>query len=138
MDKNLFKNPWVLTGLFVLTSVIMAYIGPALSIFGIRNMSTTTIGVFLGAFFVGYIYSYYFREPISKELKTKVTLMFTAYQIIASVILFVALGIADSIVVLIGIGLPLIYAILIYFIMGFGSKATMDTFKRAEEKAKKK
>ena len=137
MDKILFKNPWVLTGMFILTSVIVAYIGPALNIFGIKSMSTTTIGVFLGAFFVGYIYSYYFKEPISKELKTRVTLMFTAYQIIVSIIFFILLGIADIIAVIFGIGLPLVYAIFIYFIIGFGSKVTLDSLKRAKEKAKK-
>jgi hypothetical protein len=63
--------------------------------------------------------------------------MFTAYQIIVSIVFFIALGIADSIVVLFGIGLPLIYAIFIYFVMGFGSKVTLDAFKRAKEKAKK-
>ena len=137
MDKNLFKNQWILTGLFILISVVFSYIGPALSIFGINNISTATVGIFMGAFFVGYIYAMYFNEPIPKQLKINVTVIYTAFQIMSAIALLVVFGVAYPVMVLISIGLPLVYAVIIYLLISLGSKAQLDAVKRAKDKAKK-
>ena len=132
MNKNIFKNAWILAGILLLLSILLAALVQLIAYFlAIGSSSLSSIAGILSAFFVGQIYATQFKELMSSKLRLHVTVITSLVQIVLGLVYVFIFS--DDVLLLTGllVGITLFYALFIYLMLGFGG----TSYLRAQEKA---
>ena len=129
MTKHWLKKPWALTGLIFLFIFVISFIFTFISeFFGVGGGRSTFLSV-LAIMAVGMMYTNKFKKVMPKKLKIQVTTRYIGIQ--ASFILFVLMFLNfDPILTIILLILIPIFALLTYFLLGFGSKIVINSLKK--------
>jgi len=126
--KELLRNSWILA---VLVFVISVFVGFVITfIFGEVSMAASAVCGFIAAMGVGQIYTYAFREVMTKRLRFKTALDFFIIQAAMGGLVLIMLVNIPWWLFVIFMLVIIPYSLLIYWSLGFGGRMQLKGLER--------
>jgi len=138
----LFNTSWaiagVLTALLLILRILLVFVS---AFFRITNPTLPLASLVIAPMIAGMIYSEMFKTLIDKKLRINAILIFLAVQLLAGLLFFYNIKLLNEEFIFLTIFMIFgmaIYGLVIYWLMGVGSKITLKRFKKLKKHSKSK
>jgi len=131
MKKELLKNAWILAGLILVINLVLGLIFQVIFILLKTTNYLSSVAGLLSAYLVGYVYSSNFRQIMPKHLRFNTTVIYIiAGIIIGGISLSLVVEQFNYVLMAILLGTNLLYAVIIYFMLGLAGKYVLAKHKK--------